>query len=63
MHRTRAILAIALITLGLGWIGQGTGLLQGTGFMVGDMRWAWIGIVVLIVGIGLGSFELRSRRT
>ena len=40
MIRTRTILAFILVALGLVWIGQGTGLLKGTGFMVGDTRWA-----------------------
>jgi predicted anti-sigma-YlaC factor YlaD len=61
MIRARTILAIILIAIGLVWIGQGTGLLQGTGFMVGDMKWAVIGAVAVVAGIALGWLELSHR--
>jgi hypothetical protein len=63
MIRARTILAVILVAMGLVWIGQGTGLLQGTSFMVGDMRWAWIGAGCVIVGAALGWLELRHRRS
>jgi hypothetical protein len=59
--RSRTILSIILIALGLVWIGQGSGLLKGTGFMVGDTRWALIGGACLIVGLIVGWLELRRR--
>ena len=62
MIRTRLILAIILVALGLAWIGQGTGVLVGTGPMVGDPKWAVIGAAMVIVGLALGSLELRRRR-
>jgi hypothetical protein len=62
MIRARAILAIILVALGLAWIGQGTGALPGTGFMVGDMKWAVIGTVAVVAGIALGWLEVRRRR-
>ena len=62
MHRTRAILAIILIATGLVWIGQGTGLLKGRSFMVGDPLWTVIGAVCVIAGLALGWLEVRSRR-
>ena len=62
MLRARAILAIILVALGLVWIGQGTGVLAGTGFMVGDPKWALIGAVLVVVGLALGWVELRRRR-
>jgi hypothetical protein len=62
MIRARAILAIILIAIGLVWIGQGSGVLKGTGFMVGDTRWAVIGVVALLAGLGIGWLELRRRR-
>jgi hypothetical protein len=62
MIRARTILAVILIAIGLVWIGQGTGLLKGTGFMVGDMKWAIIGAVAVVAGIALGWLELRRRR-
>jgi len=62
MIRSRTILAIILVAIGLVWIGQGTGVLKGTGFMVGDMKWAIIGAVAAVAGIALGWLELRHRR-
>lgn len=62
MHQSRTIFAIILVALGLVWIGQGTGVLKGTGFMVGDMRWAWIGVVCLVAGLAVGWLEIRRRR-
>jgi len=61
MIRARTILAIILVAIGLVWIGQGTGVLKGTGFMVGDMTWAVIGAVAVVAGIALGWLELRRR--
>lgn len=62
MIRARAILAIILVAIGLVWVGQGTGTLQGTGFMVGDAKWAVIGAICVVAGIALGWLELRRRR-
>jgi predicted anti-sigma-YlaC factor YlaD len=62
MIRSRTILAIILVAIGLVWIGQGTGVLKGTGFMVGDTKWAVIGAVAAVAGIALGWLELRRRR-
>ena len=62
MHRTRTIVAIILIATGLVWIGQGTGVLQGRSFMVGDPLWAIIGAACLVVGLAIGVAEVRRRR-
>ena len=62
MIRARTILAVILIAIGLVWIGQGTGWLKGTGFMVGDSRWALIGAAAVVAGVALGWLELRRRR-
>jgi hypothetical protein len=59
MIRTRTILALILVAIGLVWIGQGTGLLKGSSFMVGDMKWALIGAVAAVAGLALGWLELR----
>jgi hypothetical protein len=63
MHRTRTILAIILVATGLVWIGQGTGVLQGQSFMVGEPLWAIIGTACLVVGLAVGGAEVRRRRT
>lgn len=62
MHRTRAIVTVILVGAGLVWIGQGTGLLKGNSFMVGDMRWALIGTVCVVAGLAVGWLEVRHRR-
>ena len=62
MTRTRTILAIVLIAIGLVWIGQGTGFLQGSSFMVGDSTWTVIGAVAVVAGAALGLVQLRRRR-
>ncbi|MEA2547140.1 MAG: hypothetical protein QOI09_2413 [Chloroflexota bacterium] len=62
MHRTRAIVAVILLGAGLVWIGQGTGLLKGNSFMVGDTRWALIGTACVVAGLVVGWLELRRRR-
>lgn len=61
MHRTRVVGGVVLIAIGLVWIGQGTGLLRGTSFMVGDPTWAWIGAIAVVLGAGLISVERRRR--
>jgi hypothetical protein len=61
MVRSRAVLAIILVGAGLVWIGQGTGLLQGNSFMVGDMRWAVIGAGCLVVGLALAIRQVTAR--
>jgi hypothetical protein len=61
MVRSRTILAVVLVAAGLVWIGQGTNLLQGSSFMVGDGRWAVIGGATLIAGLVVGLRELSRR--
>ena len=62
MIRSRTILAFILVAIGLVWVGQGTGLLQGSSFMVGDPRWTAIGAVAAIAGLAIGWLEIRRRR-
>jgi hypothetical protein len=56
------MLAIILVAVGLVWIGQGTGVLQGRSFMVGDMRWATIGAACVVAGGVVAATEIRRRR-
>jgi len=53
VDRRRWALAFVLVAVGLVWIGQGTGLLRGSSFMVDDVRWAIIGVVLLVAGLVL----------
>ena len=59
--RTRSIVAAILVVVGAVWIGQGFGLIRGSSFMVDDVRWALIGAVLAVAGIGLGWTVFRSR--
>jgi len=61
--RARWIIAAVLIVIGLAWMAQGGGLMQGSGLMDGDVRWAIIGAVLAVVGVAVGwtAFRARSR--
>lgn len=59
--RTRWIIAAILIVVGAVWIGQGLGLIRGSGFMVDDTRWAIIGVGMLAAGLAIGWTAFRSR--
>ena len=61
MQRARwAVIAVVML-VGLVWIGQGTGLLQGSSFMVGDPFWAIAGLVLVAAGAALAAVSLRRR--
>jgi hypothetical protein len=59
MHRTRAIGGVIIIATGLVWIGQGSGLLRGSSFMVGDPLWIVLGLLAVAVGVGFLVVGLR----
>ena len=59
--RGRLILAAVLGVVGLAWLGQGLGLLPGSGFMDGDLRWAAAGALLVLVGVALGVSAARRR--
>jgi len=62
--RSRLIIAAVLILVGLVWMGQGTGVIQGSGFMTDDLRWAAAGLVAFAFGVGVGvSVVIARRRT
>ncbi len=58
--RGRMITATAMVLVGLIWISQGLGLLRGTGFMVGDLRWAVAGFIAVLVGAALAVSVWRT---
>ena len=60
--RTRWLIAGVCIVAGLVWIGQGLGILAGTGFMVGDRTWAIAGAGLVILGVAIGWTAFRARR-
>ena len=59
--RARTLIAGALILVGLVWIGQGTGIIRGSGFMTDDLKWAAVGAVLLVVGIVVAVTAVRNR--
>lgn len=61
--RTRWIVALVLAVTGLVWISQGTGLLGGSSFMDGDVRWAiaGAGLVILAALLAWSAFRSRTR--
>ena len=59
--RTRWIVAAVCVLAGLVWMGQGTGVLKGSGFMVGDMTWAFAGALLVLLGVVLGWSAYRGR--
>ena len=59
--RIRWFIIVALGLVGLVWIGQGTGLIRGSGFMTDDIRWAAIGVVLIASAVVFGIIEYRRR--
>ncbi len=57
--RGRLIVALALVAVGLVWVGQGIGLLRGSSFMIDDVRWAIIGAVLIAVGVAIAVSARR----
>jgi hypothetical protein len=56
------LLGLALAAVGLVWIGQGLGILKGSGFMVDDVRWAIVGVGLVVAGAVIGAVAVvRSR--
>jgi hypothetical protein len=51
MGRAREVLLVMVLLTGLVFIGQGLGLLRGRSFMVDDVRWAVIGLVLVLGGV------------
>jgi hypothetical protein len=59
--RTRWIIAAVCVVAGVVWIGQGTGIIKGSGFMVGDATWAIVGAGLVLLGIVVGWTAFRAR--
>jgi hypothetical protein len=58
----KGILGVILVLLGAVWAGQGIGLLPGS-VMTGQLMWAIIGLVLLIVGVWLLWSAARGGRS
>ncbi len=55
------VIAVLLLLMGAVWIGQGLGYIKGS-FMTGDMKWFWIGVVLIVVALVLGGGAVFLRR-
>jgi hypothetical protein len=58
------VLGVVVFLIGVVFAGQGLGYIGGS-VMTGDMKWFWIGGVMVIVGLVLGylGFVRRPSRT
>ena len=56
MRTVMLVVGILFILFGLLWIGQGLGYVGGS-FMTGDIKWAYIGFAVAVIG----SYMLMAR--
>jgi type VI protein secretion system component VasK len=59
--RIRWFIIVALGLVGFVWIGQGTGLIRGSSFMSDDIRWAAIGVVLIVCAVVFAVIEYRRR--
>ena len=55
------VVAVLLALMGGVWIGQGLGYIPGS-FMTGDMKWFWIGLVLVAFALVLGGVAVFYRR-
>jgi hypothetical protein len=53
MRTALLILGILSLLIGLIWIGQGTGYINWpqSSFMISQVRWAWYGAALAVVGV------------
>jgi xanthosine utilization system XapX-like protein len=61
--RTRLIGGGILVATGLVWISQGTGLIQSASPMTGQLVWAVLGLVGVVVGSAIITWAWRARGT
>jgi tellurite resistance protein TehA-like permease len=61
MRNALLVIGIIATLIGLVWIGQGTGYFPypASSFMISQMPWAWRGIVLALIGLGLIWYSRR----
>jgi len=60
MRNTRLVAAGITVLIGLFWIGQGSGLISGSG-MSGSSFWEVVGVVAVVAGLVLAAREWMAR--
>ena len=55
------ILCALVLLAGAVFAGQGLGYIPGS-VMTGDVKWFWIGSVMVVVGLALGFYGFMRRR-
>jgi hypothetical protein len=53
---------VLVALVGIVFIGQGLGIVRNQSFMVDDIRWSVIGVVMVVVGAALVTLARRKRR-
>jgi LPXTG-motif cell wall-anchored protein len=61
MRFALGVLGVLVLLAGAVFAGQGLGYIPGS-YMTGDIKWFWIGSVMVVVGLGLGLFGFVRRR-
>ena len=56
------VLGVLILLAGAVWALQGAGFIPGS-FMSNDPTWLWIGAITAVLGLGVLTFGIRSRRT
>jgi hypothetical protein len=54
------VLAVLIVLIGGTFAGQGLGYIPGS-IMTGDIKWFWIGGVMVVVGLAVGGAALMRR--
>jgi cation transport ATPase len=62
LDRTRLVIAVVVVLVGLVWALQGLGVPIGGSFMVGDPTWTWIGGALIVVALAYAAWP-RLRRS
>ena len=60
MRFIASVVGVVFTLLGLLWILQGTNIIS-SGFMAGQMQFAVLGAIILVIGLGLLAFVNRRR--
>ncbi|HEY8816246.1 MAG TPA: hypothetical protein VIP57_14220 [Candidatus Dormibacteraeota bacterium] len=60
MRTGLGVLGVLVLLIGAVFAGQGLGFIPGS-VMTGDMKWFWIGAVMVVVGLVLGYFGFSRR--